>query len=562
MEISSRQPPHNGPNLLSPSPKELLIAPGKKALRLILDSPTPAHLVQSLAEEDLFWLVQEIGPEDALPVLSLASNDQWQYLLDLELWEKDRLGNASVNRWLDLLLKADPHRFLIWGLRENLELIELHLSQNIDVRIKEKDESPSDFEEGYFTLDDVFYIRIRHEEYDQTVTAFLKRLADHDLNRFQQVMLELVTVQPAEAEENLYRLRNVRLAEKGFLPFEEAIGIYQRLDAEDLLNMGRRVEKPLQEPHLPQPISVSTSLHMEDQGLFFMALRHIGDHHALERLQLEFAGMCNQIISADSLSIREKEDLAAVVRKACGYLDIGLQELDAGDPDKGARLVQKYALNQIFRVGYGAGLQLKWKVEKWVKNSWFVKQAMGLSFWGLEWEGLLEGLLRKRPLYYAGLREGEPYREFKALEEITRSHKAVDQIMALDRLLSCVLIHGSLTHPMKAYQPLNYKNLLLTSWARNHLGLSEEVKPLMVEDFKAFFRHLLGTGEKPRVVAESMKQSFWDWIVLRSGLAAAEVQGQAGVALDTLFRELESEYGSVSIEDLDPRYVRHILVTP
>ena len=59
-----------------------------------------------------------------------------------------------------------------------------------------------------------------------------------------------------------------------------------------------------------------------------------------------------------------------------------------------------------------------------------------------------------------------------------------------------------------------------------------------------------------------MKQSFWDWLVLRSGLAAAEVQGQVGTAVNSLFRELENEYGSVSMKDLDPRYVRHILVTP
>ena len=141
MKISSPQSPSKGHELSSPSPKDLLAASGKKALQLILDSPTPAHLVQSLAEEDLFWLVQEIGPEDALPILSLASNDQWQYLLDLEVWEKDHLGSASVNRWLALLLKADPHRFLIWGLRDNIEFIELHLSRNIDVRIPEEDES-------------------------------------------------------------------------------------------------------------------------------------------------------------------------------------------------------------------------------------------------------------------------------------------------------------------------------------------------------------------------------------------------------------------------------------
>ena len=87
METSTPQSPGKGHELTRPSPEKLLAAPGKKALRFILDSPTPAHLVQSLAEEDLFWLVQEIGPEDALPILSLASNDQWQYLLDVELWD-------------------------------------------------------------------------------------------------------------------------------------------------------------------------------------------------------------------------------------------------------------------------------------------------------------------------------------------------------------------------------------------------------------------------------------------------------------------------------------------
>lgn len=562
MEISTPQSPSKGHELSRPGPKELLATSGKKALQLILDSPTPAHLVQSLAEEDLFWLVQEIGPEDALPILSLASNDQWQYLLDLEVWEKDRLGSASVNRWLALLLKADPHRFLIWGLRDNIEFIELHLSRNIDVRIKEEDESPSDFEEGYFTLDGVFYIRIRHKKYNETIMDFLKRLADHDLNRFHQVMLELVTVQPWETEENLYRLRNVRLAEKGFLPFEEAIGIYQHLDAENLLKKGGQVEKAKLEPHLPQPVSVSPSLHIQDQGLFFMSLRRIGDHHALERLQKEFAGMCSQIISADSLSVREKEDLAAVVRKACGYLDIGLQKLDGTDPDKGARLIHAHALNQIFRVGYGAGLELKWKAEKWVSNSWFVNQTLGLAFWGRQWEGILEGLLRKRPLYYAGLSEAEPHREFKALEEITHCHKVVDQIMAMDRLLSLVLTHGSLAHRIKADQPLNYKNLLLTCWARNYLGLSGAVKPLLVEELKAFFRNLWRPGGKPRRVEKGMRQSFWDWLIGRSGLAAAEIDNQVGVVLDSLFRELENEYGSVSIEALDPRYVRHLLVIP
>ncbi|MCK4729051.1 MAG: hypothetical protein KAT27_09025, partial [Desulfobacterales bacterium] len=387
--------------------------PGNKALELILESPRPVTLVQSLAEEDLFWLVQEIGPEDALPILSLASNDQWQYLLDLELWTKDRLKIDSVNLWVDLLLKADPERFLIWGLREHIELIELHLFKNIEVRIRKEDESPSDFDEGYFSLDGLFYIRIKHEKYDQTIRELLERLAEHDINKFHQVLLELAGVLPAEVEERMYRFRNVRLAEKGFLPFEEAVGIYQYLNPESLLVKEPQLRKVIREQQPAQPVPASTLLLVQDQDLFYISLRRIEESHILERLQMEFTAMCNQIISADALVVRDKENLADVVRKACGYLDIGLEKVTGGSPNKAARLLQKFPLHHIFRVGYGAALKLRWKTEKWLKESWFVRESFDLSFWEDDWEEILEGLLKKRPLFYTSFSEGKPYREFK-----------------------------------------------------------------------------------------------------------------------------------------------------
>jgi hypothetical protein len=251
MKKPTRQPPEKREALELISPKELLRLPGRKALELILESPRPVTLVQSLAEEDLFWLVQEIGPEDALPILSLASNDQWQYLLDLELWTKDRLEIDSVNRWLGLLLKADHERFLIWGLREHIELIELHLFKHIEVRIRDQDESPSDFDEGYFSQDGLFYIRINQEKYDQTIRQFLEHFIQHDLNKFRNVLLELAGILPAEVEENMYRLRSARLAEKGFLPFEEAVGIYQYLNPESLLEKEPRPRKVTQDQLVP-----------------------------------------------------------------------------------------------------------------------------------------------------------------------------------------------------------------------------------------------------------------------------------------------------------------------
>ncbi len=534
--------------------------PGREALDVILESLTPARLIQSLAEEDFFWLLQDIGPEDALPILARASNDQWQYLLDIELWHKDRLSNNSVNQWLDLLMKADPQRFVVWGLN-NTELIELHLLRNINVRIREENESPSDFGDDYFSLDDVFYVRVQDEKNHETIRELLERLAEYDLKKYHDVLLEMGGLPPAETEENMYRLRNVRLAEKGFLPFEDAVGIYQRLSPENLLEKEPDNKKDPKKWIPLQVVPVSSSLLIKDEDLFYAALKYIEDDYILEQLQMEFAAMCNQIMSADSRVARDKDDLATVVRKACGYLDIGLQKLADGEPQEAARFVSRFSLDKIFRVGYGSAVELQWKAKKWIKTSWFVAQDLDLGFWEEDWEGMLDGLLKKRPLFFTGFSEGgELHREFKSLEETSRYHEALDRIVALDSLLSLVFAPSFHVGHIEAYQPLNYRNLLLTCWARHHLRLDEKIEPLAIGQLKAFFQMLWAAGEKPNCVNETMKQSFLDWLTVRSSLAASEILGGVGAVLESLFEQLEKEYGPVSLEDLDPRYIKHFLV--
>ncbi|GAG10346.1 unnamed protein product, partial [marine sediment metagenome] len=273
----------------------------------IIDAPRPVRLVQSLAEEDLYWLINDIGIQDALPVLSLASNDQWQYLLDLELWTKDHLDTEATNHWLGLLMKADPERFMIWSLREHLELLELFLIGHVEVKIREHDQSPSDFADEFFTFDDTFYIRIDEKNYEKTIGEFLQRLTDHDNEKYQHVLLELADLIPAETEEQLYRLRNVRLAEKGFLPFEEAVGIYQYRNPESLRHQEHESQRAARAHPADETAPLTTSILLREHDLFYKALQQIDDAPFLERLEREFAAMCNQIICADCRSVRDKE---------------------------------------------------------------------------------------------------------------------------------------------------------------------------------------------------------------------------------------------------------------
>jgi len=54
--------------------KEILSLPAEKALDRILDSPQPAAIVHSFPEEDFYFLINDIGIEDSLQLLSLASD--------------------------------------------------------------------------------------------------------------------------------------------------------------------------------------------------------------------------------------------------------------------------------------------------------------------------------------------------------------------------------------------------------------------------------------------------------------------------------------------------------
>ena len=113
---------------LSKERRELISLSPDKALERILGASEPIPLVHSFAEEDLYYLVNDIGPEDSLPLLSKASDKQLDYILDMEVWDRDRIDLRAVTRWMNLLLQADARRSISWLLREKTEFVEYYLN--------------------------------------------------------------------------------------------------------------------------------------------------------------------------------------------------------------------------------------------------------------------------------------------------------------------------------------------------------------------------------------------------------------------------------------------------
>ncbi len=557
--------------------KELLSLPPEEMLNSILNSTQSTALVHSFSEEDFYFLIHNIGIEDSHPLLYLASNKQWEYIVDLEVWEKDRIELPSITRWFDLLFKVDPNRFIKWSLDQKVEFINFYLFKNIEVKIRDADQDPSELGDAFITLDDIFYVRFLDEpiafesdgdeSYETNkkhrnafLSRYLKTLADNDHIAYQKVLIESSNVIPAESEEETYRLRNVRLAEKGFLPYEEAIGIYQPMKVRDFKIQENKFinQDPDQKLFFPVPLYHTGVI--EEENHFTVALKNIKADDVLEQIQSEFAGLCNRIISADQKTIREKDELISIVKKACDYLNIGLEKLTE---DKGERdaehyttLMQNFPLSSIFRVGFGLALELKWRAERWLQKSWFSSEGLLLGFWGEEWMGVLGGLLIKKPLFYDNYKTGELYREFISIDDIKKTETILNEIIAFDELFSLISIEPD--PATKGY--LTCKNFILTLWARHTLGLSEELIPLTFDEFRGFFDDLWAGKEQPRKTSLSIKESFLDWVSSKTGLVHYEISQRLGQSFENLFSEIESEYGNVPRNDLDPRYIHLFLI--
>ncbi len=486
--------------------EKLLFLPPDKIRDYILDHPRPGELVQSFPEEDFYFLIHDIGPEDSLELLSMASAAQWEYIIDLETWQRDQIDISALTKWFRLLLQVNPGRLVEWLLKDKPELFEFYLFKNIEVIVREHDQDPSDFGKGFFTFDDVYYMRIIDDQVDgkpqnqdeqtrdDVMPVLLERLAGFDHIQFQQVLLKSCNVIPAESEEEAYRLRNVRLAEKGFLPFDEAVGVYQYLDRRALQDKQHKVIASESEQRNFLPIPLYPSRMIKEESLFSTSLQVIEGFELRQQLQMEFVALCNRIVTADQKKIHDRDSLKDVVKKACGYLSIGLGRLHepktlSPEQQKKSSAVDlgRFPLLEIFRVGYGSALELKWQAEKWLKNSWFKTAGLPLSFWGESWLGVLGGLLVKHPVFYDNYKTGVLYREFSSNEDIAQTQRALETIMAVDELLSLMTIT---IKPISANTLPSHKNLVLTLWARDYLNLSRDLRPLTLNEFKKLFKDL------------------------------------------------------------------------
>ena len=558
IKVSPAKKAEKGPTGPSDLVKHLVFLPGSEVINRILDLEHAEKAVRGLPHSDLYWLIKKIGEGDALPLLKLASTQQWQFLLDLEAWDRDRLDMEQATIWLGRLFQADPERVLNWLLTQGELFTYCYFSNKIEVHVREKDEF---FEDTTFlTFDDIYYFRVCDAEEGDLIQELLRRLAEKDLLGYQAIMLGLAGTLRDELEEEIYRLRNVRIAEDGFLPYEEAVSLYAYLGSDAL-----KPEKgllshpgPASDPH-PSPLA--PILHLGENSLVLKALERDSDPALLDRIRVEFAGLCNQVISADRIRVSDAEDLVRVCRKAADYINAGLERLAGASPERCRKYLMETPLQHLFRVGFSLALQVRWEAERWLKEAWFVRSDLRPAFWG-EWGGFLVGLLQKRPLLYRGASSHPAYSHFEGSADLQRCREILRQMKALDSLLEKI----SSTHPVEkewAKEPFfTFHALIFNFWARQKLNIQPGFAPLSLEEVTRFFRLLRSGADSPPFGMKEFKEIFVEDLAAYGRDLGPESMEALRPALSIIWDKFTEEYAWVATADLDGRYLKFILTSP
>ena len=536
---------------------------GAEIINSILELPASEAFVHNISEQDFYWIIKKIGEDECIPLLELASERQLEYVLDIEIWNKWCIDVEKTGKWFDRLLEADPIRFAKWFFREGQSIGYYYLYRSVDLYIKEPDDEEIELDPDFYTLDGTFFLKIRNKENFTSIERLLKLLAVEDVGLYQSMLINLNGVIPSELEESMLRMRSVRLAEYGFLPREEALSVYAPLEAESFKNkkqgniiiideaayMGE--ESFYLTPVLPIGFADNDSLFA---AVFSRSKKNIAE---CERLALEFAGLCNQIIVAEDVLDCDINVFKKLVTKASGYISIGIEVLCGDDFSAAAELVNQYPLLSLFRLGFGTALKVKWKADAWLQDgkNWFKGKKYPYSIWGERYAGILTGLSKKYPLFYTNFSEpGEEFRHFEKLSEIKNCEQELCEIIALDNL--CFVLSSGTIYNCQFPEKGSCESWLLSLWCRHKIGNDISPYPVDNDDIRVFFTNLRKDISGPPYKTKKGKKEFLEFFLNKITEADQTDRNNLKRALEKIWISFEEETININTADIDIRFLK------
>jgi hypothetical protein len=332
---------------------------GRERLEAIFEQKNPAALVTALPVQDLYYLVREVGLDEAQGLVELATPEQIQGMLDLDTWRGDTLEVEALAPWIAALVEAGPEKLAAVWAELDPELATLWLQRWVRVYNLTEEEVPEDEEPPFFATPDRFFmVKITAEDGEtaRLVERTLDWLYRVDGALARHALRSAISELPSDLEEMALRWRTGRLADLGYAPFDEALEVYRPIDPGSIsLDETTREEAPSDvRQELPVPLAAAAT----GTGFLAKVLARITDVDEARRLETALVMLLNRVLSADRVPPGDTTLAVAGTARAAATLSLGLETLARGDVDRGVTVLAHVSLVRLHRLGHTVTLQL------------------------------------------------------------------------------------------------------------------------------------------------------------------------------------------------------------
>lgn len=347
------------------------------ALQSVVDDPLSLEqrddlpqFVPRLPAVAFVQVARGLRGEDRLElVLPHASPEQLTALLDLDGWTRDRVAVDKARAWLvaiaDAYAQADKERGELTQTIEDMdpEMWTMALLPGTavfeldpdDVEQREQALAAVDSLFSYETPCGGFIVAVPDTELGHAVIHVLERVYADDLQTGRRLALSLRGAVAAQLEEDLLRWRTGRLADLGFVDWDEAMKLFRPLD----LKSAREAAAATAAPAPPRDGDPLVAFPSVQAGLLRRVLGALTAAQQGVRAR-EFTLLVNELMSAQRYEPGDPKAQERAFHQAEATVNLGLELLVSGAqvpaPEQDAYLADRIGalgLRGVFRVGYG-----------------------------------------------------------------------------------------------------------------------------------------------------------------------------------------------------------------
>ena len=319
--------------------------------------------VAALEPLEAYYIIRELGLDQALPILRELSHEQLQACLDLDCWNRYDFTVESLAEWLAPFAAVDAETLAQTFLSLDYVIQLLFLTQTVTVYDPDTDQVEPEDEERETTAramtpDGFYLLELKNPDLALKVHPFalLDAMYQYDSTATHRLMSEIRVDLPTQIEEEALRFRNGRMEDLGFATPAEAIALFSRPPSR------RPMDRP-QEP-LDSAVTRLPSVYagpLLETTLLQRALSLVTAPNSLSRLEQELVWAINSAIIAYGEKPQDIEHITDIVTRVRDTISLGLESLLAQEeppclPDtaQAADLLEAWCMTDLFRHGYGA----------------------------------------------------------------------------------------------------------------------------------------------------------------------------------------------------------------